>query len=419
MRISDPQFYQSTISLPDNRNFFVLVGGNNSGKSTILRAIMRSSSDSYLIDVNRTVLEGEGAPQEGYEKDYGAYINQVRSYDDDNKKKPIKVLQDYFNLNDSERQPIRDWYNLFFPNKIYEERKNPLNEASPKLLKINGYSMTKQGSGMRSTLEIFVKLFDPKIRILCIDEPEMGLEPSLQKFLYQAIRAMTSKNKKVVISTHSHNFLDHAFLTNNYITCRNSENKINVERVNNFEVLRHTIYQLLGNSLSDLLLPEKILILEGPSDSRFVTRALELIGKKGFKIHPAGGNGNTSAAINAITQFISVNNDSPYKDKTWVLVDRIKDSPATRLWIRNLGTDKIKILSKNGIEFFYPNRILKKILQLEGTHEQLVNKYLKEEKGNSLLPSKTDLARKVSSELKISDMDDTNNELFKFLKTLP
>ena len=418
MKITDDQFHRP-ISLPDKRNFFVLVRGNNSGKSTILRAINKSGSDSYLIDVNRTTLEGEGAPDDNYEKDYGAYVNQFRNYEDDNRKKPMKVLQDYFNLNDKDREPIIDWYNKFFPNKIYEERKNLQNKASPMLLKINGFSMTKQGSGIRCTLEIFVKLFDPKIKVLCIDEPEMGLESGLQKFLYQAIKAKSSKNKKIIISTHSHNFLDYKTITNNHISYRDMDNKIRINRVNNQDTFQHTIFQLLGNSLSDLLLPEKILILEGPSDNKFVTKILELLGKKGFKIHPAGGSGNTTDAIKAITQFTKFNNQTIFKDKIWVLIDKQKDTPATRLWKQQLGQDKVKILSKNGIEYFYPHRIIKKIFNSNENLETIIKKFLKEEKSSSSRLSKTELSRQVSAELKKLDIKDRDNELFNFLKILP
>ena len=57
----EEQFQINPITLPDNKNFFVIVGRNNSGKSTLLRAIIKNQEEgsSYLVNVNRTVLTGD------------------------------------------------------------------------------------------------------------------------------------------------------------------------------------------------------------------------------------------------------------------------------------------------------------------------------------------------------------------------
>jgi len=427
MEIEDKeeQFEKSTIKLPKNKHFFVVVGGNNSGKSTFLRSVIKTyGKNSYMVDVNRTLLKGEGAQNKGYLDNLGSYLDRARNVADDNSEKPIQILQDLFNLNNSERREVIDWYNKYFPNNIYEEQENLKNDASPLLLKINGFSITKQGSGIRATLEIFIKLFDPNIKILCIDEPELGLEPYLQKYLYQALKDKAGKDKKVIIATHSQHFLDHTKPRNNYICERNQNGKLKLSKVNDYKELKDIIFRLLGNTLSSFMLPEKILLLEGLSDITFISKALKLLSKDNYAIHGSGGNGNIKYAINSITQFLQFNKTflSVYKENVWVVVDKPTRNVITRKWENLLGDkSRIEILSKNGIEYYYPKRIMQSIFKSNKSVNIIVKSYLRENpnKFNNIRLTKIELATKVALNLTKKDLSDNNNELFNFLRNLP
>ncbi len=421
MQIQDnqDQFENNTIDLPDN-NFFVIVGGNNSGKSTFLRAVSRTLPNSALVNVNRTVLGGEGALDKNYQRNYPAYTQNLKNSADDNIRPDTQTLQDFFNLKDIERAPVIEWYNKYFPNRIYEEREDPENQASSMFLKINGHSITKQGSGMRSTLEIFIKLFDPKIKVLCIDEPELGLEPYLQNYLFQAIKDKVSPDKKIFLSTHSHHFLDYDEIGNNYICKRSSEGKISVEQV---EDLRPVIFRLLGNTLSSLLLPENIIVLEGVSDTTILNKCLKLLNKPNYAIHNSGGDGSISYAVGAITQFLRFNKDanSVYINNVYVIADQAKDL-FIREWKKLLPEPErqLKILPLNGIEHFYPERILQTIFATNEAKDAIVQSYLTSNPNeyNSVRLTKIQLAQKVAENLTIDDLSDEKNELFVFLKTL-
>ena len=299
--VADNQFKTYSITLPKERNFFVFVGENNSGKSTLLRAIVRGigSNSAYSVTVNRTVLTGEGTMQEGYQKIQPSLKNKMANEKDDNTQRDTQPLQDFFNLKNADRKPIIEWYNRYFPhqNQISEKRKYPENDASAMLLEMNGFSITKQGSGARATLEIFIKLFDPKVKVLCIDEPELGLEPNLQKHLFKALKDKASPEKKIILATHSHHFLDTEDISANYTCQRDSEGKISISLVQN---LKTVIFKLLGNNLSSFLFPEYILVLEGASDTIFLDRCLSLLSKNGFAVHSSDGNGNISYAVNSV-----------------------------------------------------------------------------------------------------------------------
>jgi predicted ATP-dependent endonuclease of OLD family len=422
---SENQFARAPIQLPDDKHFFVIVGGNNSGKSTFLREVAKTfQRQSYRIDVNRTILRGEGAQQQNYEQNRVNWNNTLLSAQDDNFQKDTQTLQDFFLLNDDQRKPIIQWYNDYFPTRLYEEREKVDNDASPKLLKANGYSITKQGSGMRSTIEIFIRLFDPTVKVLCIDEPELGLEPILQKFLFQAIKDKASDDKKIFIATHSHHFLDLEDQTNNYVCTRNENNLITLEQVTD---LQNVIFRLLGNTLSSYLLPDNVIILEGPSDTTFLKRALELLNKTSYKIQNSRGIGNVSYAFQAITQFLRFNqNLNPvYIERVYVLVDRVHRNQDTLLreWRRIVPNPErqVCVLDQNGIEYYYPERILQQIFNTTDNRETIIAEYLKENpnKYNDITKSKVELSQEVAALVTAEDLANPENQLFRFLTNLP
>lgn len=125
------QFLEEHITIPDDRTFVVIVGQNNSGKSTFLRYILRTVGvqTAFRIDVNRTALQGEGALDPNYGRNLPSYLDSIVNAASDNLQRPVQVLQDFFRLSDAERAPITTWYNDYFPNPLYEEREDPNNSA--------------------------------------------------------------------------------------------------------------------------------------------------------------------------------------------------------------------------------------------------------------------------------------------------
>lgn len=425
MEIKDQenQFEIDPITVSDDKLFFVIVGANNSGKSTLLRSIHKTKiATSYMVDVNRTILRGEGAIDKSYQSNYNAYIENFRNVSDDNSEKSIQSLQDFFKLDDEARKPIIEWYNKYFPNQIYEERENPSNSASPLLLKVNSNSITKQGSGMRSTLEIFIRLFDRQIEVLCIDEPELGLEPFLQKYLFQAIKDKASSNKKIFLATHSHHFLDYDEVQNNYACTRSPNGKLNITVVRD---LQPVIFRLLGNTLASLLLPENVIVLEGTSDTTYLSKCLTLLNKQNYAVHNSGSDSSIKYAVNAITQFLKFNQKSlpVYRDNIFVIADKQMNDINLREWKLLLRDEKkqLKVLSKNGIEYFYPEGILKNIFNTNESKDNIVSKYLTANPNsfNGVRLTKIELAQIVASQLNSEHLMDSNNELFSFLYALP
>ncbi len=419
----EEQFQTKPIVLQDDKNFFVIVGANNSGKSTFLRSILKTvgGASGYLVTVNRTLLTGEALTDDSYGGNYQAYLNQAANENDDNHGRNIQPLRDIFNLKNDRRKSILDWYNKYFTMPLEQKRMDIDNDASPMLLKVGEHSITKQGSGMRATLEIFIKLLDPSVKVLCIDEPELGLEPYLQKYLFEALKDMSGPNKKIIIATHSHHFIDIRDADNNYVCSRNSDNKISIEPISN---LKDVIFRLLGNTLSSFLLPEKIIVLEGPSDTTFLNKCLNILSKENYGIHNSGGNDNVSYAINSITNFLKFNekNLPVYKNNTFVIVDNPLKDVLIREWKKLLGDDsRLLVLKNNAIEYYYPERILQEIFDTSSFKEDVVKTYLGSNPNgfNSVDIPKTKLSTIVSEKISSEDLNDIDNELFVFLKALP
>ncbi len=73
----EAQFETNPTILPDDKNVLVIVGGNNSVKSTFLRSVTKPLGvDAYRVDVNRTILLKLRQPTTGLQ--YGACFPNCR-----------------------------------------------------------------------------------------------------------------------------------------------------------------------------------------------------------------------------------------------------------------------------------------------------------------------------------------------------
>src|SRR5262249_33805495 len=126
-------------------------------------------------------------------------------------------------------------------------------------------SVAVQGSGLRAAFPILAALTDYGLNALLIDEPELSLEPRLQKGIRDLLLEFANKaGVAVVVATHSHLFLDR--------TCPSST--IKVSRADGYTTiwplgsdrqLQDVVFELLGNSTEDLFFPRNYLIVEGAS----------------------------------------------------------------------------------------------------------------------------------------------------------
>ncbi len=362
------------LQLPEG-DLVVLTGANNSGKSAVLQYLnihseLRNQAD-YIsprrFDLSNEVAIALNADQElqnmwNQRKDGNTAIAELTAPD------PIRELVSLPNL---ARAKIKEWHNRYF-GELNVERSKTDNEFAPPRITIDGRLATQQGSGSRAVLSVLCSLLHPSREIVLIDEPEIGIEPQVQKKLADLIRRVTKgtddlPKKRVYVATHSHLFLDKIDLSNNWVVTKGADGKASLAQIETPEELHSTIYRLLGNSPEDLFFPDNLLIVEGPSDEIFWRRLFALTGAGGVAVHYADGETNVSAALPAIEQMLKTQAYIPwYRDRLCVAVD--SNVPASRIdeWRKYLVDDgtRVRALGQNGIEYYYPRSIMREVTGL-------------------------------------------------------
>lgn len=179
-----------------------------------------------------------------------------------------------------------------------------------------------------------------------IDEAELHLHPSAQRNLKNVLIELASTIDQVFINTHSSVLVadDHSIQQIFKVEKHYKETTI-------FPIVEidkpYIIYELLGGSPSDLLLPRNFVIVEGTSEVDFLTRVIKrhYADKPPVQIIPAEGDTDQAErTINSIEKTFSPLNKSLYRDKVLILCDK----PAPK---REGGVDdfltRFKDLEKN------------------------------------------------------------------------
>jgi len=193
------------------------------------------------------------------------------------------------------------------------------------------------GSGLKHFVDIFVKATLSQASVVLIDEPEMGLHPSLQRELLSYFCELAqAKGIQFFLATHSPVFMA-------------DPNKARAFRVQNrlgersaffiSQELLHAIWGDLGLRPGDLLQNDLVLLVEGQSDVIFFEHVIHNLYQKEFKdiavgiVQYAG-----DAAAGIINRTINISNIVPGKTH--------------RIWIRDRDARPSAKPSKNSTKFF-------------------------------------------------------------------
>jgi ABC-type phosphonate transport system ATPase subunit len=218
-----------------------------------------------------------------------------------------------------------------------------------------------QGSGLRALYPIAAALTDPRLRLLLIDEPEISLEPTLQKALRDLLIEWASEQNAVVVASHSHLFVDRADLPANRVI-RRITGGIEVEAIQSEDALLDLVFKLLGNSTEDLFFPGNYLVAEGGSDQTIVEMALVLLGAKPGQVKVVSASGVTSVRgiVEAVKHALLplIFGDSPYHERVVALIDSpTEDQRSHADAIRQVLGERLVELPAESLEEYLPEQL--------------------------------------------------------------
>ncbi|MBI0399326.1 ATP-dependent nuclease [Cyclobacterium marinum] len=198
-------------------------------------------------------------------------------------------------------------------------------------------SAEEKGDGMQRALMLaiiqafadFRKSNDDlgKTFLFFIDEAELHLHPTAQRKLKDVLYTLSNNNDQVFINTHSSVFVADDFVNQCILKVEKLEGQTEFELVSELDK-PYVVFELLGGSPSDLLLPKNFLIVQGQSEFELLTRVIKRFYREQPKIQIIKANGDVDQVertINAIEKTFVPLNSSIYSHKAVILIDEPSD----------------------------------------------------------------------------------------------
>lgn len=198
-----------------------------------------------------------------------------------------------------------------------------------------------------------------------IDEAELHLHPTAQRKLKNVLHALSQETDQVFINTHSSVFVADNYPNQSIMKVEKNSGETEIEVVNDFEK-PYIIFELLGGSPSDLLLPKNFLIVEGLTEFELLTRVIRRFyaDKPAIQIIKANGDiDQAERTINAIEKLFIPLGSSIYQNRVVLLLDYPSEQTAggvnhfKQTYIHLVNNNQLHILSHRDIEQIYPNQV--------------------------------------------------------------
>jgi putative ATP-dependent endonuclease of OLD family len=160
--------------------------------------------------------------------------------------------------------------------------------------------------------------------IFFIDEAELHLHPTAQRNLKNVLHQLSTHTDQVFINTHSSVFVADNYLNQTVFKVEKNNGATSITKVSDFEK-PYVVFELLGGSPADLLLPRNFLIVEGQSEFELLTRVIRRFYSNRPTIQIIKANGDIDQAVrtvNAIEKAFIPLGASIYRDRTVILIDQ-------------------------------------------------------------------------------------------------
>jgi putative ATP-dependent endonuclease of the OLD family len=202
--------------------------------------------------------------------------------------------------------------------------------------------------------------------LFLIDEAELHLHPTAQRALKNALIDLSKRGDQVFINTHSSVLVVDDYEYQNLYKVHKENLISNIDRIDSELDKLEVVYNLLGGSPADLLLPYNFLIVEGQSEFHFISRVIKRFysQEKAIQVVFAAGDYlQAERTLNAIHKVYNPLWLKPiYKDKAVILCDMPKNKAGNdqleqfKIDYSNLIKEPIKlfVLPKCSLEEYYP-----------------------------------------------------------------
>ncbi|HDM8232406.1 TPA: ATP-binding protein [Vibrio campbellii] len=196
-----------------------------------------------------------------------------------------------------------------------------------------------------------------------IDEAELHLHPTAQRKLKNVLLELCEDLDQVFINTHSSVFVADEHPSQKIFKVEKDESITHFNPVDTFDK-PYVVFELLGGSPADLLLPRNFLIVEGPSEVELLTRVIRRFYSDKPSIQIISAEGDTHQAkrsINAIKKAFKPLEQSIFEEKMIVLCDAPTEKAQAgfddfmKIFKAFDARGQIKVLEHGSLEECYPD----------------------------------------------------------------
>jgi putative ATP-dependent endonuclease of OLD family len=218
-----------------------------------------------------------------------------------------------------------------------------------------------------------------KYFLFLIDEGELHLHPSAQRKLKNALLDLSKGGDQVFLNTHSSVLVSDDTDGQTIFKVEKIEKATTIMAIQASEK-PHVVYELLGGSPSDLLLPNNFLIVEGKSEYELISRVIARFypEKKKIQIIYAGGDHDrqreTMDGINKV--FVPLFASPVYKERLAIICDtptaaRNADFENFKRSYAYLETnDQLFVIPHRRLEEYYPQPWRKAEAEIQAMNQE-------------------------------------------------
>lgn len=196
------------------------------------------------------------------------------------------------------------------------------------------------------------------------DEAELHLHPTAQRRLKEVLLEISAELDQVFVNTHSSVLVADDHESQKIVRVEKNEGETSFVDIDSSDK-PYVVYELLGGSPADLLLPRNFLIVEGASEIELIRAVIRRFyaGHKAIQVVPAEGDTHqANRTINSIKVAYKALQHTIYDERLVVLCDApsAQAQPGFEEFRCSNGTlvarGQIKVLPVGSLEEYYPAR---------------------------------------------------------------